>query len=166
MCNPTCIRFTILLEKHIPEAARFLLRRMKSSEWEHPDRLVDFLHTRGINLRYLGLFRKFVEFLGRDLEEKSNVRSLSNCILGEMIARTAKYILRERLRKLGHAPEEYRRKAIVSFFNALQGREDTGGCDLEPLAKILWQEEIPKIIERKFVGGLSESEKFEDLRPE
>ena len=172
---------SILLEQRIPEAVDFLMSRRKSgsayrSDLQDPDRICNFLHTRGINLRYLGFFRKEVEkarqfandmkCLRQDvtLEKNSKYKRLSNAVLGEMLARTAKHILRERLRSL--SKKKIRRKAILEFFNALQGRVNTDGHDLEPSAKVLWQQEIPRILECKFKGGLTESEKHSDLRPE
>ena len=159
---------SILLEQRIPEAVKFLMTRKISgssalrSDWEDPDRICNFLHTRGINIRYFGVFRKELQRQTATVERNSKYTRLSNTILGEMIARTAKHILRARLRD---APAHDRRKVILDFFNALQGRVATDG-HLEASAKVLWQQEIPRILECKFKGGLTESEKHSDLRPE
>ena len=157
---------SILLKKRIPNAAKFLLTRLSSSEWEHPDRLCHFLHTRGINLRYLGLFRQCVRKLDNTCYDSSKIRNVSNAVMGEMVARSAKHILRERLRKLGDASISDRKRDIVAFFNALQGRELPGGKDLERDAKKLWQDEIPNILQKKYSGGLEENDIYMDLRPE
>ena len=112
--------FLFLLQKRIPNFVEILAR--KNPSLYQPVHLIQSIHRCGINIRYIGKIRFLL------LQFNSNyAREWANVILIEMISRTLKWILKERLRKTSEfnpfqIPIDIPfKQTIVKFMNEIFG---------------------------------------------
>lgn len=114
----------VLRQLVIPAAARDLAEQYNGLEVDLD--IGAFLHRHGINLRFIGLIRQEVKRIrmkdgnlngGHMDEEDVQSDALVMTLAGEMVARSAKHILRSRLRECRTFVD--RRNVVVPFFNDL-----------------------------------------------
>jgi hypothetical protein len=116
--NKIAIADTVLRTVVIPEVSKKLAQRYNGLEVDLD--LVGFFHRHGINMRFLGLVRKEIKRIRlSELVKPEDVCSdaLVMTLAGEMVARSAKHVLRARLRDC-HTAASCRR-IVVPFFNEL-----------------------------------------------
>jgi tetratricopeptide (TPR) repeat protein len=159
LCSDACSRFvpesevrehneevgeaTSVLKDEVIPAVAMDLQTLRHG-WDFS--LQSVLHSRGANLRYLGLLRSHV----RDPE-------LRDLILVEMVARVVKTELREKmravLRKSVLPLEDPRRQAVISHLNVVFGNSDQ--------ARMYWGDHLKTRLMEKFERALS----AEELKP-
>ena len=113
----------VLRQVVIPAAACDLAQQYNGLEVDLD--IGGFLHRHGINLRFIGLVRQEVKKIriqeggmnGHMDKEDVATDALVMTLAGEMVARSAKHILRSRLRECRSFGD--RRKVVVPFFNDL-----------------------------------------------
>jgi tetratricopeptide (TPR) repeat protein len=159
LCSDACSRFvpeaevhehneevaeaTAVLKDEVIPAVAMDLQTLRHG-WDFS--LQSVLHSRGANLRYLGLLRSHV----RDPE-------LRDLILVEMVARVVKTELREKMRAVLQQSvlplEDPRRQAVISHLNVVFGNSDQ--------ARLYWGEHLKTRLMDKFERALS----AEELKP-
>jgi hypothetical protein len=128
-----------LINEEIPAFCNELLRG--ELQVTNSSSLVNSMHQRGINLKFLGLVRSYVK-------ENSDLDAL---VLSEMVARTTKGFLRSTLRKVKPAELDNACKvAVVSYFNLVLGENYA--------AKYYWTTLVKPLIITKFGKCLTNEE--------
>jgi len=133
--------YHLLMDVVIPSLASSLNEAYLSNPLDNAQ-LVEEVHGRGVNLRFLGKVRSLVTAEG--------LRAL---ILEEMILRTCEHLLQAKLRD----SVSTRQEAAASFFSLVFGKSAK--------SDEFW-DQLKDLVKKKFAGALSEteSEKGHDLK--
>jgi len=142
--------------------AQLSTEESKKTNREYFDRLTEVLHRSGINVRYLGMVRSCI--LNR--RESNNASTISRYLLTEITARTAKNILRARMRALKSPDDSQYRKLILAFFNLLFSGIQMNEIDMPDIGgrsawtqKDFWCKQMKSSITKRFQAALT----FEEL---
>eukprot|EP01087_Luapelamoeba_hula_P012489 TRINITY_DN3487_c0_g1_i6.p1 TRINITY_DN3487_c0_g1~~TRINITY_DN3487_c0_g1_i6.p1 ORF type:complete len:703 (-),score=108.99 TRINITY_DN3487_c0_g1_i6:22-2130(-) len=132
----------VLVPAFAPQLQRLMVADYSKAHFEQFN-LTEALHSRGINIRYLGILRHHM-----------TDKDCKTLIFVEMCARVVKnnlrLRLRERMRKLGMPLDEPYRRIIIDFLNLLLGHNDQ--------SEEYWAKNLKTSLIRKFELSLTEEE--------
>lgn len=135
--------------QEVKEATRLLFKKVGSfatelnrhdcSPVDHQE-LIEEMHKRGINARYLGMLRTMVR-----------IEHLQSFILTEMCVRVFKNQLREIMRNNTDTADESYRNIGLAYFNKVLGKS--------PESDLYWNESLKILVQVKFPLALKDDER-------
>jgi len=138
--------YKILTEKKIPLLAGRLPSLVRD-DGIVAFRMTETLHSRGINIRYLGLVMRALNRKVPMTEDMEQLHQDARCmLLGEMTARVLANMLREKwrekMRSIQAPLEEPYRRLTINFLNTIFGNNKR--------SRMVWKAEIKPALEKKF----------------